>query len=268
MLLPTMTAPLALGVWLSIAPTLVTPEPAPVQVPQVIVVVLESRHCVSVPLARRVVLVPLLNSKSPSVVSWDIAFIAPWVVIAPVPPSATPSVPVKVMLPVADRAMLPDALIAKVPLASGSVIVLAADAVPVIRKLLVAVPPRYKSLNGAEPEPKSIVDAPVNRLVLMATAVKLDKLVLAPPPPPPRQFPAVVQTTYEPAAEFGKLIVVLAVGALNPIIVVKPLSVAVSVVEALPCNVNDWPVAPTVSAAPGVMFVKAVNVVMSALEPD
>ena len=89
--------------------------------------------------------------------------------------------------------MLPDAAIARVPDASGSVQVLGAVAVPVNLKLLVAVPPRYRSRKGLEPEPKSIVAAPVSKLVLIATLVRLDSDVLAPPPPPPRQLPEVVQ---------------------------------------------------------------------------
>jgi len=66
---------------------------------------------------------------------------APEAVFAFVPPFATGSCPVNVMLPAADRAMLPLAETTNVPLASGIVIVRAAVAVHVNLKLFVAEPP-------------------------------------------------------------------------------------------------------------------------------
>jgi len=95
-----------------------------------------------------------------------------------------------------------------VPVASGMVITLAAVPVPVSLKLLVAVPPMYKSRNGEELEPRSMVVEPGRREVFIATLVKFDRAVLAPPEPPPRQFPESVQTI-PPAS--GSVIVLLAV---------------------------------------------------------
>ena len=58
-----------------------------------------------------------------------------------VPPFAIGRTPVKLILPAALRAIFPLALTANVPEASGTVMVLAAEEVPLKRMLLVAVPP-------------------------------------------------------------------------------------------------------------------------------
>ena len=162
---------------------------------------------------------------------------------------------------------MPEAETASVPEASGKVKVRAAKAVPVNLKLLVPVPPRYRSRKGAALEPRSMLDEPESSDVLMATELRLDKAVFA-PPLPPKQLPLDVQTEYVPAASAGRFMVTLAVGVAKPKVVVKPPDVPVTTLAAVPCRVKTWLVAPAVKAAEGVIEFKADVEVMSLLAPD
>lgn len=179
---------------------------------------------------------------------WAVAILLP-----PVPPLPMGNTPVKVRLPKPSKAMLPLALTAKVPLASGSVSVRAAVAVPVRWKLLVAVPPKYKSLKALALLPKLMEVEPGKSDVFIATDAKLESAVFAPPPAPPKQLPESVQILYVPAARDGNRKVVLAVGATKLIVVVFAPVVAVKVVAPVPCRLKAWVVAPMVKAPPGVM---------------
>ena len=55
-------------------------------------------------------------------------------------------------------------------------------------------------------------------------------------------------------ASSGKVMPLLAVGAVKPTVVVKLPTLDEIVVDPLPCRVKDWPTAPTVNAPPGVIF--------------
>ena len=121
-------------------------------------------------------------------------------------------------------------------------------------------------LNGAVAEPRLMVVLPGNRLVLIATLVRLDKLVLAPPPPPPRQLPIVVQTVPVLA---GNVMVWLPLKvAKAKEVVLAPLP-ATMVDEAEPWRANMAPVLPTVMVElPLFMALTVVREVMSELAPE
>lgn len=136
-------------------------------------------------------------------------------------------------------------------------------ATPVNLKLVVAVPPMYRSRNGAALLPKSMLVVPGSRLVLRLTETRLDRLVLA-PPPPPRQLPILRQTV---PVELGIVMVALATGLAKTKLLVKAPLTELRLVVALPCNVRFWPVLPIVKLAPGVIAVREVRLVMSELAP-
>ena len=116
--------------------------------------------------------------------------------------------------------------------------------------------------------PRSIVAMAGVRLVLIDTAVRLLRDVLAPPPPPPRQLPLLRQTVALPVFMVGIMMVELAVGVAKTRLVVKPALVALKDVVALPCRFSCWPLLPMVRVALGLlMVVRAVRDVMSALVP-
>ena len=121
-------------------------------------------------------------------------------------------------------------------------------------------------MNGAVAEPRLMVVLPGNRLVLIATLVRLDKLVLAPPPPPPRQLPIVVQTVPVLA---GNVMVWLPLKvAKAKEVVLAPLP-ATMVDEAEPWRANMAPVLPTVMVElPLFMALTVVREVMSELAPE
>lgn len=70
-------------------------------------------------------------------------------------------------------------------------------------------------------------------------------------------MPELVHKVYVPAASAGKLIVLLAVGVVNPMVVVKVPFLAVIVLEALPCKVKVWPTSPMLRELLGVMVLTA-----------
>ena len=190
--------------------------------------------------------------------------------MAPVAAEAITWLAVPVMLatplPEAAKPQLTELSKQIVPVALGSVNTWVPPvALPVSSKLLVVEPPRNRLLNGAVAEPRLIVVLPGNRLVLIATEVKLDKLVLAPPLPPPRQLPIVVQTVPVLA---GNVIVLLPLKVAKARVVVLPPLPATKVEATEPWRVRLAPVLPTVMAeAPLLMADTVVSEVMSELAP-
>lgn len=131
-----------------------------------------------------------------------------------------------------------------VPVASGSVIVRAAVATPVIVKLLLAgvleVPAKNSLPNGNALEPRSMVPADTgSKVVLMATPLRLDSAVFAPPPPPPKQLPVFKQIVAVPAAGSGNVYTVFWP---NTLVITLPVLVLVALLNtSVPANVPPCP---------------------------
>ena len=138
-----------------------------------------------------------------------------------------------------------------------------AVAVPVNSKLLIVVPPRYKLLNGSVLDPKSMFAPLVNKLVLIATLVRLDSSIFAPPPAIPRQLPVVKQTV---PLIFGRVIVVLEFGDVKTSDEVNPETVSDNSVLAPTIDVFCT-VFPTVRLELGLISVIAFRDVISEFAP-